>query len=254
MFLVEKKWSVKLLLLEDMLGTVPKDRKVFSSYLKQKAREKMEKDGTQGKPLADGQEATATAIAERLDVEEETLAEVEERGWTGFFTDAEGPYLLDYMVRGFLKESARAVKQWPPVGLGAAEDEEEEEDEAEDKEAKPKKKAAKKGLPIKQLQDRFSRYLFVTPRRLRLPKVGEEDVLERPLRAITMQGPRVTVVRSDIVKAGAVIDFQLSLIRGSGLSEECIRGVMEYGLFQGLGQWRSGGFGRFQIESMTLIK
>ena len=66
--------------------------------------------------------------------------------------------------------------------------------------------------PVKQLQDKVKRYCFVRPRKVRLPAIAGQ--LERPLRAQTAQGPRVTVVRSDIVPAGSCISFELHVLRG----------------------------------------
>lgn len=78
-----KKYDVVIELLEDLLGTVPKDRAVFSSYIQTKAREMMEKDAKKGVPLASGEEATEESIGTALAEEPETIEDVEEKGWTG---------------------------------------------------------------------------------------------------------------------------------------------------------------------------
>src|SRR5581483_2984458 len=183
-------YKVKLKFTEDLLGTVPKNKEIYKAFI-------------------------ATKAASREDAEEEvaTVAEIEEKGWTGFHTDEKGPFLYDYSVKGFLCEAARTLKQH-----GA----------------------------LKQLMDKFKRYTFVTPRKIYLPKIAQ-DPNERPLRALTAQGPRVALVRSDVVPAGSRIEFQLKVLDQSGIKLPLIKEVLEYGSLMGLGQWRSGGFGRFEV-------
>lgn len=215
-----KSFAVKIKLTEDLLGTCPKDREVYASFIANKNRELMEKNAAKGlPPVASNPESTAADIPAAVAESVETIQDVEERGWTGFHSDDQGPFLYDYAVKGFLCEAARTLKQ------GEGED----------------------GKDLKQLQDKVKRYLFVTPRRIRLPAV--DGCLERPLRAMTAQGPRVTVVRSDLVKAGAVLSFNLNLLHGSGLTKPILADILEYGQFMGLGQWRSGGQGRFEVVS-----
>src|SRR5262249_758946 len=129
------------------------------------------------------------------------------------------PFLYDYAIKGFICESARTMKQF-----GA----------------------------IKQLQDKCKRYVFVQPRKVRLPAIAKEP-LERPLRAMTAQGPRVTVTRSDVVTAGAVIEFDLAVLEGGSITEGLLREVFNYGQFMGLGQWRSGSYGRFELVSLEEV-
>lgn len=162
----------------------------------------------------------ASKVAEAQGLEEvETVQEICQKGWTGFHADEEGPFLYDYAVKGFLCEAARTLKQF--------------------------------GL-LKQLQDKFKRYVFVLPRRVRLPEIDVEP-LERPLRAMTALGPRVTLARSDVVKAGAELTFTLRVLEVSGITQNCVKEVLSYGALMGLGQWRSGGFGRFEIVEMEEI-
>jgi hypothetical protein len=69
--------------------------------------------------------------------------------------------------------------------------------------------------------------------------------------AITAQGPRVTVTRSDVVLAGAKIEFYLSVLKSKGvnLKPSILMDIFHYGRFQGLGQWRSGGWGSFELRA-----
>jgi hypothetical protein len=65
---------------------------------------------------------------------------------------------------------------------------------------------------------------------------------------MTAQGPRVTLVRSDVVEAGATLQFELHVLPLKDFSEDTIRELFSYGEYQGLGQFRNGSFGRFTAE------
>jgi len=146
--------------------------------------------------------------------EAENVEEMENRGWTGFLKDDDGYFIYNYMVKGFLKDAATTLKQF-----GAT----------------------------KQLKSKVERYLHVFPRKIRLPEI-EDKPLERPLRAQTAQGPRVTLVRSDRIKAGTELEFSLELLTEvSGISEGCIKELLNLGKYSGLAQWRGGGYGAFEV-------
>ena len=148
------------------------------------------------------------------DVTEEeylTVEKIEEKGWTGFHRDEEGIFIFNYMIKGFLKHSGNVLKD---------------------------------NLKIKNLRSKIDDYLFVSPRKIRIN--GEvEGIIERPLRAMTMQGPRVTLARSDFLKIGTILDFEISLIENKEINWKVIELLLDYGKFMGLGQFRNGGYGQF---------
>ena len=133
------------------------------------------------------------------------------------------PMVFDYTVRGFLKEALLTLA--PQLGLVA-----------------PKSKVDK--------------YLFVSPRHiplqdkdLRPAEIG--GIYERPLRAMTMQGPRVALAGSEIINDWQIV-IELTLLnnaggknKGSVLDWTAVEEALDYGRLQGLGQFRNGGFGRF---------
>lgn len=188
-------YRVKIELLEPLLGTTPKNQAIYTDYVASKA-------------------ADAGLVEEEL----ATVESIEQRGWTGFMSDESGSFIYNYLVKGFLCESARTLKVFGP---------------------------------LKQLQDKFKRYVFVTPRRVRLPQIA--GVLERPLRAQTAQGPRVCLARSDYVDAGAELSFTLEVLGVSGITAGCVQEVLSYGRLMGLGQWRSGSFGSFAVTSFEEV-
>src|SRR5262245_58256340 len=237
MALETERYSVTLRLVTEMLGTVPKNREVYKSFISDKAREHQEKEAKRAAKdreraakkgngdvddprFADGtvataEEASARAGEEIETVPEPTVEDIEAKGWTGFHQDERGPFVYDYFVKGFLCEAARTLKEHGTV---------------------------------KQLQDKFKRYVFPQPRRIYLPIPKEAfSCLERPLRAQTPLGPRVTVVRSDLVPEGTEITFDIVVLAGGGITRKILLDVLEYGALSGFGQWRTGGFGRFEV-------
>ncbi|MBT9174224.1 MAG: hypothetical protein DDT21_02635 [Syntrophomonadaceae bacterium] len=139
---------------------------------------------------------------------------IENRGWTGFHTDENGCFLYNYAILGFLKEAGNTLKEQ---------------------------------LGIKALKSKIDQFVFVEPRRIYL-KAAPDGVLERSLRAMTMQGPRVTLVRSDYISAGTEFEANLLVLKNKEIDSEIIRAILEYGCLRGLGQFRNGSYGRFEFD------
>lgn len=79
-----------------------------------------------------------------------------------------------------------------------------------------------------------------------------DQILERPLRADTMQGPRTSLKASEIIYAWQV-EFTLALIpnkeRGKSkkLTWDAVETALGYGQFKGLGEWRNSNmYGQFE--------
>lgn len=187
--------TVTIRLLTDMLGTVPKDRAIYTTYIESKR--------------PDGAD----------DVESETVMEdLEEKGWTGFHSDETGLFVYDYFIKGFLKHAGNILKD---------------------------------SLKTKALRSKLSDFLFVFPRRIYLGKSEPDGMIERPLRALTAQGPRVSLARSDFIASGTEITFDIKLIGHKEITLDVLQKLLEYGQFQGLGQFRNGGYGRFEVVSVV---
>ena len=161
--------------------------------------------------------------------ESANVAEREEKGWTVFRSDENGIFLYDYVLRGFLKEAAAAM-----TGT----------------------KSASEGMAA--YKTKINRWLFVLPRKLYLYQKANNafapaktiNPLERPLRAMTMQGPRVTLARSDQIEPGAFFTAKL-IVLPLGQSEITVTRLLDwlsYGALNGIGQWRTGSYGRFEFD------
>lgn len=204
---------VEVVLTEPMLGTVPFDKKVYETFIENKKFEHAAKTGTVS------QEALEEKEAELVEQREVT-------GWTGFRRD-KGLLLVDYMIRGHLKESGNVLKNV---------------------------------MGLKAVKSKVDQFLYVFPRHIHIlgpdgnVKVEPDGVVERPLRASTAQGPRVTLVRSDQVGAGCILKFRLFCVDGSALSKNTIRRILEHGELTGYGQFRNGSYGRFEVKVFEEIE
>lgn len=180
----------------DLLGTQPQ-RDVAVEYIQSKAPEGTDTSDEPG-----------------------TLAEELQKGTTAFHRGPDGsPIYLDYMIKGFLKESAGALNS---VGK------------------------------LKALRSKVDNYVFVGPRQipLKVPAGVELAFLSRPLRAQTAQGPRTSLARSEQLPAGTTLACKLTVL-SKVVGEKVLREILEYGAFKGMGQWRNGSHGQF---SYTLTK
>jgi hypothetical protein len=154
----------------------------------------------------------ATKAPAPPDDEEPLPVDRERAGWTTFYRipGTSTPCLRDYQLKGYLKEVGNILKD--TVG-------------------------------VKALRSKIDTDVWPFPRHLALPPVAGH--LERPLRAMTMQGPRVTVMRSDRIDPGATLTATLAVRAQSPVRAAVLTALLEYGAVLGLGQWRTAGFGRF---------
>jgi hypothetical protein len=151
----------------------------------------------------------------------ERAEHAEEAGTTVFHRDTDGtPGVYDYQIKGFFKDACGALRNADGT----------------------------KSAGLKAYKSRIDGLVFVAPRFIRamLPAGGKVGVCERPLRADTMQGPRVSVCRSETLPAGTVLEFEVECLKDDLLP--VIEEWLAYGRLRGLGQWRNSGKGRFTWE------
>lgn len=148
---------------------------------------------------------------------------------TGFYRDEHGNFILkEYQVKGFLKEAARCLKD--QLGLVA---------------------------PVSKIDN----FVFIRETNLVIhtPTGGTvteaSSILDRPLRAMTAQGPRVALAYSEMVDDWC-IEFTLRVLQNEGskksvaMTMDIIEELLEYGALKGLLQWRNGGYGKFTFEKV----
>lgn len=165
-------------------------------------------------------------IDEEMKTVPEPQTKAEEKGWTGFHTDDKGIFIYNYMIKGHMKTALETL-----VSNGAV----------------TKVPAYKKWI---------DRMVFISPRKIYFGIKQPDDSLSRPLRTMTPQGERVTLVKSDYVKQGREISFEIEVLKNDkNLDWKTIGKCLQYGEYIGLGQWRgSGGYGQFEVVKARKIQ
>ena len=147
---------------------------------------------------------------------------VVEKGKTVFPKLDDGtPFVYDYQIKGFFKDACGMLARVP----------------------------SKKSAKIKAYKKIIDGLIFVEPRTIPFLDYGEISDCQRPLRAQTAQGERVSLANSEEICAGAVLEFEVICLdeNHEGLVEEWL----DYGQLRGLGQWRNSGKGRFVWERIS---
>lgn len=152
------------------------------------------------------------------------LEEVQNKAMTVFPRDEKGsPVFYDYQIKGFFKDACGVLARVGGKGSGATQS--------------SKLKAYKKII---------DGLIFPAPRQIPVTVNGEIGGCQRPLRAQTMQGERVSLANSEEIPAGSSMTLEISLL------DPALYGVvlewLDYGRLRGLGQWRNSGKGRFTYE------
>lgn len=170
-------------------------------------------------------EFIASKAEDAATIEDEVAAlgaeAVAEKGMTVFPRMEDGtPFLYDYQIKGFFKDTCgglRKVKGSVSAGI----------------------KAYKKEI---------DKLVFPEPRCIPFDSYGEIGVCQRPLRAQTAQGERVSLAMSEEIPAGASVTFAIVCLTDDHV--KAVREWLDYGRFSGIGQWRNSGKGRFTWEEV----
>jgi len=262
------EYRVKLTLIRDMLGTNPADPYVLDTHIHEKQRklimEKSKINTTINKYLGQMDispekskeeiertidkleemvgykftpEQREAALSGKLDELKETFEELDTKGTTIFFWDKKTnrPCIGDHMIYGYLKAAAEAIARTMPAKKGTV-----------------LHSASYTQMLINQ-HVRCTEQFIVADRDIRRDEHGNPKHLQRSLRVITAQGPRVTLAKSEIIPAGASFEFNIRVLKNSAVTEDVLRTLFEYGeYFCGLGQWRNAGWGVFSHELNAL--
>ena len=193
-----QKMKVRVTFLDEVLGTKPGNPDIYGDYIASKAPD-------------------AKTMAQ--EIEAFGVEEVAEKGVTIFLRNDDGePYLEDYTIKGFFKDSCAALRKVPGT-------------------VSSKVKAYKKEI---------DGLVFVTPREIVLHMNGDMGYCQRPLRAATPQGERVSLAKSECAPAGSWIEFEINCLTKD--MYDLVVELLDYGELRGMGQWRNSGKGRFVWE------
>ena len=200
-----KKLHVNIEFLEPILGTSPNDQDIYRNFIGSKA------------PDAQTLEEEVAAVG---------VDETAEKGMTVFPRNGDGvPFLWDYQMKGFFKDACGMLSR---VG-GKGED--------------GKKKKVNESSKLTAFKKIIDGLIFVQPRQIPIVFDGEIGCCQRPLRAQTMQGERVTLAMSEEIPAGSKIEFDVVCLADENIA--AVKEWLDYGVLRGIGQWRNSGKGRF---------
>lgn len=207
-----KTLKVKLTLIEGMLGTSPANEEVYREFIGSKS-------------------------PDALSVEDEVAAlgvdAVAEKGRTVFPRLEDGtPFVYDYQIKGFFKDACSMLSRLT----------------GKDENGK-KKKAVNESSKITAYKKVIDGLIFPKPRKIPVIFDGEMLDCQRPLRAHTAQGERVSLASSDEIPAGATLTFEVVCLDDSNV--DAVKEWLDYGFLRGLGQWRNSGKGRFTWEEIA---
>lgn len=204
--------KVRLTLLEGMLGTSPADEEVYRNYIGANA------------PDAPTLEEEIGSLG---------VDEVAQKGRTIFPRLEDGrPFLYDYQIKGFFKDACGMLSRLT----------------GKDPETGKKKKAVNESSKLTAYKKVIDGLIFPQPRKIPIEFDGDIANCERPLRAQTAQGERVSLASSDEIPAGATLTFEVLCLDDSHVP--AVREWLDYGKLRGLGQWRNSGKGRMVWEEL----
>lgn len=146
---------------------------------------------------------------------------VVDKGMTVFPKLDDGtPFLYDYQIKGFFKDTCGGLR----------------------------KVKGTESEKIKAYKKEIDKLIFPEPRCIPILFDGEIGECQRPLRAQTAQGERVSLAISEQIPAGAKTEFSVVLLNDG--HEKAVREWLDYGRLSGIGQWRNSGKGRFTWEEV----
>lgn len=147
------------------------------------------------------------------------VEEVEKKEMTVFPKLEDGtPFLYDYQIKGFFKNACKALN------------------------------GADGYTKLTAYKTKIDNLVFIKERKSPYKFEGEIGNLQRPLRASTAQGERIALANSEMIPAGAQVEFTIT-----SFSKDIMKNVTEwldYGRYNGIGQWHNARYGTFTWEEI----
>ena len=207
-----KELKVRLTTIEGMLGTKPADPDIYRRFIGDKAPD-------------------AQTVEE--EIKDLGTDKVVELGMTVFPRLEDGtPYIFNYQVEGFFKDSCGALQRLTTKTADGK-----------------KAKAANESSKLTAYKKIIDGLIFVKERKIPIIFDGEITTCQRPLRAQTAMGERVALAISEEIPAGATMEFTVVCFSDDHVA--AVKEWLDYGMWRGLGQWRNSGKGRFTWEETT---
>lgn len=219
----EQVMRVRLTFLEEILGTQSGDPNIHENFIAEKVKAGRDADGKQlYKSIVRPEEVEAISVEDAIN-----------KAMTIFPRNKNGePIFWPYQVKGFFKSAQKMLNDF---------------NGKKSEEYLPAyQRKIDLGVFVKATQDEWDG--GNTGIVIHLPEGAEMSNCERPLRAETMQGPRVSLANSETCPAGSWIEFDIKAF-GPGMIMRVID-WLSYGQYNGLGQWRNAGRGRFTWDEI----
>jgi len=198
--------KVRITFTEALLGTLPSNPEIYEKFIYSKS------------PDAETLEDEIAALG---------VEEVTKNGMTIFARNEAGqPCMYDYAIKGFFKDACSMLTR-----LGG-------------KSETGKKKPANESCKLTAYKKIIDGLIFIYDRLIPITINGDISTCQRPLRAQTAQGERVSLAYSESIPAGSTMDFEVQCLDEKNY--DAVREWLDYGKLRGLGQWRNSGKGRFE--------
>lgn len=194
-----KTMKVRLEFLEEVLGTASADPEIHETYIASNAPD---------------------APTRKEEVEALGVEEVFEKSMTIFPKENGIPFLWDYQIKGFFKDSCGMMR----------------------------KVSGSVSSKMKAYKKEIDGLIFIKERKIPFQFDGEMGICQRPLRAQTAQGERIALSSSETIPAGAAIEFEIECLVDSDMN--AVVEWLDYGKLRGIGQWRNSGKGKFEWKSI----
>jgi hypothetical protein len=131
------------------------------------------------------------------------------------------PFVYDYQFKGFLKEACGALARVPGT----------------------------RSNKLKAYRKVITGLIFPTERKMIFDMAGPLGSLTRTMRGDTAQGPRVTILTSEVVPEGSTFIVPIKLYDDT--HEKLLHEWLDYGADFGLLGWRGARFGRFTWKQLS---
>ena len=162
------------------------------------------------------------AVKREEEVEAIGVDGVERKEMTVFPRMEDGaPFVWDYQIKGVMKHACGMLRNVSDT----------------------------KSAKIKAYKKYIDGLVFVKERRIPIQFDGEIGNMQRPLRASTAQGERIALANSEMIPKGAKLEFTIVILKDDLV--EAVKEWLDYGVYNGLGQWHNSGMGRFTWQEVS---
>ena len=217
-------YKVKVNFIRDVLGPAPTNPEIQKQYIKLKMM--------QGRTGMSGDIAQTKLDEEHTNMKKDKQIDAtKEKALTVFYRNEKGiPCIADHQIRGWIKEVAGIVgpiDNWHNKKDGS-------------------------GFKNEHYKNWIGSKIFFPKRWHNFAKKPVISIFDRPLRAMTMQGPRVSIASSECIPAGNSITIEFGVT--PDVPKEYLVELFKFGQMRGISQWSNAQFGTFTFDKLVAIK